>query len=369
VSALRAAIILFSLAFIFGCSKGPEKKPPPPPLKVTAATIVEGELQQALAVSGTLKFSANTTVSAEISAQVKTIEVSDGQFVDRGQVLLIFDETQIRELANQASANLQKNEATLGYNRIEWEKNKILHDTGSISNTQYEQKLSIYQTSLAQVEADKAVLANALEDLKKTKVMSPISGVLSKRYIERGDWTSKGNRLFQVSDYDKVYLETFLSDLDLGKLPQKKVRSEGVPAEVQIDSFPGRTFSGNLTYIQPVAQDSRLFETRIYMDNPEMELLQGMVGRAEIIFKTNPGVILAPLSALLEELRVGGKNTVFVVDNQNIAERVPISVGNMNQRFAEVLEGLKTGDIVVVNGKELLTDGRSVQILSGSQQK
>ncbi len=219
------------------------------------------------------------------------------------------------------------------------------------------------------MDADKAALANALEDLKKTKVQAPITGVLSKRYIERGDWISKGNKLFQVSEYEKVYLETFLSDLDLGKLPQKKVRSEGVPAEVQVDSFPGRTFSGNLTYIQPVAQDSRLFETRIYMDNPEMELLQGMVGRAEIIFKTNTGVILAPLSSLMEELRVGAKNTVFVVDKQNTAKRVPISVGNMNQRFAEVLEGLKAGDLVVVNGKEVLTDGRPVQIVSDSQQK
>ncbi len=137
MSGLRAGIIFFSLVVVFGCSRDSEKKPPPPPLKVSAATVIEGELQQGLAVSGTLKFSANTTVSAEISAQVKTIEASDGQFVDRGQVLLIFDETQIRELANQASANLQKDEAALTYNRIEWEKNKALHDTGSVSNTQY----------------------------------------------------------------------------------------------------------------------------------------------------------------------------------------------------------------------------------------
>ena len=360
---LFVALLVIYTACV-GCSQKQDKKPPPPPIKVGVMTIDKGEMELALDVSGTLKFMANTILSAEVAAQVQSIEVSDGQFVEQDDLLLIFDETRIRETANQAQANLQKDEALLAYLKAEWEKNKVLHDSGSISQNQYDQKLSAYQTAAAQVEANKAALAKALEDLKKTKVRTPIQGVISKRFIEKGDWISSGGKLFQISDYNQIYLEAFLTDVDVGKLPMQKIRADGMDCRVTIDPYPGATFKGKLTYVQPVANDNRLFEIRIYLANRDMNLLQGMVGRGRIVFKTIPDVLRIPLQALLEEIRSNAENNVFLEDADKKAGLKRIKVGLTNQTYAEVLDGLQPGDKVVVQGKEILNSG---QLLQGTE--
>jgi len=321
-------------------------------------TVDKGSITIGLHLSGVMKFAANTTLAAEVSAQVEAIEVEDGQFVKQGELLLKLEQKKIKEAAAQASANLMKDEASLAFNKSELARNKGLLESGSISHSIYDQKLSAYQNSLAQVEADKALLARALEDLKKTQVTAPISGVLSRRYIERGDWVSEGKALFQISDYHRIYLEAFITDLDVGKLSLKKARSRGERAEVTLDAYPGETFTGRLTYVEPVANDNRLFEVRIYVENPEMRLLQGMVGRGRIVVKTIPEVLRVPIVALLDQTRSNGANSVYWVDAGNKAQRTQIKIGESNQRYAAVLGGLKEGDVVVVEGKEVLSSGQ-----------
>jgi len=330
-------------------------------MKVGVARADQGEIVQTLDVSGNLTFLANTTVSAEVAAQVASIDVSDGQKVTQGQVLLVFDDTKIKESANQAQANLQKDEATLAFNKTDWEKNLELQRTGAISQTTYDQKFSTYQNSVGQVASDRAALAKAKEDLNKTKVISPITGVLSNRYIEKGDWVSEGGKLFQISDYTKIYLEAFLSDIDVGKLDIRKVTDGGVPSEVTVDSYPGQTFAGKLTYIQPVANVGRLFQTRIYLDNQEMKLLQGMFARGKIVVKVTRDVLRVPLEALLDQVRENAANTMFVVDNKNSAQLTRVKLGLIDDKYSQVVQGLKKGDTVVVRGKEILSSGQPVE--------
>jgi len=340
------------------CGRKQEKLPQPVPMKVGTGPVHKGDIVKTLDLSGTLTYVANTTVSSEVSAQVNSILVGDGKPVTANEVLLVFDETKIRETANQAQANLQKDEATLSFSKTEWEKNAELVKSGSISQTQYDQKFSSYRNALAQVEADKAVLAKALEDLKKTQVRAPIPGLLSDRYVEKGDWVSEGGKLFQISDYSKIRLEAFLSDMDVGKLDLKRVFADGVPGELTVDSYPGKVWKGNLTYVQPVANQARLFQVRIYLDNPDMLLLQGMFARARIPVEVIPGVMRMPLNGLLEQVRENDFNTVFVVDPESKAKLTRIKIGATDPVFAQVLEGLKEGDMVVVRGKEALGTGQ-----------
>jgi membrane fusion protein (multidrug efflux system) len=354
-------IVIVPLTVLAACSSKQEQKPPPPPMNVGVLSVDRGDIEHTLDMSGTLTFIANTTVSSEVSAQVKSLEVTDGQPIKEGQLLLVFDDTKIRETANQAQANLQKDEATLTFNKTEWEKNLGLLKTGSVSQTQFDQKLSSYQNAVAQVEADKAVLAKANEDLKKTRVLSPITGLLSNRYIEKGDWVSEGGKLFLVSDYSRIYLEAFLSDMEVGRLDVGKVVREGVDGEVSVDSYPGKIFKGKLTYIQPVASQARLFQIRIYLDNPDMVLLQGMFARGRIVVKTIPGVLRVPIGALMEQVRVNDTNTVFLVDQNKKAQLTRVKIGTTDPRYAQVLEGLKEREMVVVQGKEILNTGQPLK--------
>jgi RND family efflux transporter MFP subunit len=354
------ALLPVALLILQGCAKREPKKPPVPRMKVGVVKAIKGDIEQPVRVSGPLRFNANTTVSAEVSAQVKSLEVEDGQVVEAGQVLLIFDDSKIKETSNQAQGNLQKNEALLAYTKIEWEKHLGLYKSGSVSETLHEQKLSAYQNASAQVKADRAALAKAMEDLSKTQVKSPVPGVVGRRFVEKGDWVSEGGRLFQIGDYLKTYIEAAVSDVDLAQLNIKKVHSGGIDTDVAVDSHPGRLFKGKLTYIQPMAGDDRLFQIRIYIDNPDMLLLQGMFARARIVAHTVKGVIRVPLSALMGQVRNGDFNTLYVVDPEQKAGLLRVKVGVNNRRFVEITEGLEEGALVVAEGKEALSAGQPI---------
>ncbi len=355
-----AVVLVLVLA---GCSKPPGLKPEAPPIKVTAVKAERGDLVRKLEASGPLQFIANTTVSAEVAAQVKSIRVSDGQAVQQGELLLIFNETKIKETAIHAASTLEKDQATLAFNKTDHEKNVTLLKTGAVSQTAYEKTLSAYQNSQAQVEMDRAILAKAMEDLKNTRVKAPITGRISKRYVEMGDWVEEGGKLFQISDYRTIYLQAHLSDLDLARLDVKKILGEGISAEVLVDSYPGKVFPGKLAYVEPVAGAARLFEIRIFMDNKEMLLLQGMLGRARIPFDNAKGVLRIPLTALLDPVRKDHQNTVFVLDAENRAQFKTIKLGKFNRTHAEITDGLNEGDLVIVSGKEVLTSGQRVELV------
>ncbi len=357
-------ILAFTVLLLSGCGTRQEQALPPPPIKVGVTSVQTGDLKQSLEVAGNLRFIANTTVSSEVSAQVETIEVRDGQPVKRGQPLLKFEDSSIRAVADQARGKLQKDEATLAFNKTDWEKNVPLLKSGAISQSTYDQKLSAYQNAKGAVEADKGALAQAQEDLNHTVAAAPITGVLSCRWVEKGDWVSTGGKLFQISDYTTAYLDIFLSDKDVRKLNIYKVIQEGrgVEADVTVDSLPGKTFRGRVGYIQPVTNQNRLFEVRMYIDNGDMQLLEGMYARARVVVKIIPHVVRVPIDALLEQIRSNEANAVVRVGKQAQAEIARIKIGATDSLFAEVVDGLKPGDRVVTEGREIVSNGQPLDL-------
>lgn len=363
---LLGAIILAVGVIVGSCSEK-LKKPPVLPLNVGVRTVEKGDIVKRLYVSGSLVYDVNTIVSAEVSAQVKAILVKDGGAVKKDEILLTFDDVKIKTLADQAQANLQRDEATLEFNRTEWGKNLELLKSAAVSQMTYDQKFSIYRHSLQQVDADKALVTRTLEDLKRTKVRAPIRGLLTERFVEEGDWVGEGGKLFRISDYRKIRLEPFLTDLEVGKLDMKKVETEGIRAEITVDAYPGKVFQGKLTYIQGVAGPNRLFQSRFYLDNPDMLLLQGMYARGSTVLETVPDVLKVPILGLLDETRENEANSCFTVDAEHKARLTRVKVGSMDSEFAEITEGLKIGDIVVVEGKEVIVDGQPLHTMGASE--
>ncbi len=358
----RLIIISLFICIIFtGCGKKEKKKPVAPPIKITTAKVEKGDLNKYLHVSGPLRFTANTTVSAEIEAQVESIEVTDGQIVEQGRPLLVFDDSKIRETVKEAEQALKRDEALMKFGKAEYEKNLSLFKSGAVSRTAFDEKLSIYDNLKARVEMDRASLASAREDLKDTQVKAPIRGRISKRYVEIGDWVTRGTNLFRISDFTKIYLEAHVSDLAIARLNPKKIFKNGIEAQVLVDSYPGKVFKGELTYIEPVASESRLFEIRIYMDNNDMLLLEGMYARGKIALEKLQGKLKIPVNALLDEIQDNNYNTVFVINKENIAELTRIQLGATNRNFAEVRTGIKEGQTVALKGKEILTSGVKVE--------
>jgi membrane fusion protein (multidrug efflux system) len=160
-----------------------------------------------------------------------------------------------------------------------------------------------------------------------------------------------------------VYIEAFLSDKDVSKLDVNEVleKGQGGETEFTVDSLPGKKFKGKVGYIQAVTNQNRLFEVRIYRDNQDMQLLEGMYARARIVFKHIPDVVRVPLDALLQQIRSDQANSVVRVSKDDLAEIIPVRIGDIDSAYAEVLNGLQPGDRVVLEGKEVLTDGQRLE--------
>ena len=360
---LRTVVTLCAcVGLLLGCSgKEAPRKHSVPPVKVGVALVSTGDIEKPLLLSGDLTFNADAEIAARVSSQVTSLDVVDGQFVKKGQVLLTLDETEISELARAARADLEKHKAEMEFAKTEWEKNKDLLKTSSVSPIEYDRRISEYHTAAAQVEVDKALLAKAEQDLNWTKVVSPIDGVLSCRWVENGDWVAKGRRLFEISDYSKIYLKAFLADKDVARVKKMAKDKLAIKANVIVDALPGKSFEGRITYIAPAARKGKVFEVRAYLDNPDMILREGMFARARVVPERITNVTRVPVAALLGKIRDNSANQVFVVGKDNKVRLTMVVIGLSDDDNAEVTKGLKEGDRVVVYGAEVLSTGTQVE--------
>lgn len=357
-----AAVITCCLCSLSACKKASKAhKRPVLPLKVGMETVRKGDIRVGVQISGPLQFTIDTTVSAQIPAQVVSREVKDGQLVSAGDILLRLDDSKFLQAQERARAMLQKDRAAMHYAKSLLDKNRELWKTGAISETKFDKLQDDYRGLMQSVAANEASLAQTQEDLKHTLVRAPVSGVVSKRYIENGDWVSVGGKLFEISDYRRLYLRAFVSDTTLGKLDREKINADGIECAVKVDAFPGKAFPGRLTYLSAVADSNRLFEVRVYFDNEDVMCREGMFAHSRIPVRTIRGVLKVPLDALLRRIEDNGENRVYRINDQGNADLVMIKIGITDPWHAQVLEGLEEGERIIVQGKEIVRQGQPVE--------
>ncbi len=359
---VRLQVILMALVLVLTACKAEQgKKHEERPLKVGVAKIDRGNIEEPHIMSGKLRYTANVLVAARVAAQVASIDVKDGQMVKESRVLLTLDQSQFKHLADAAQSDVQQYQAALEFNTTELERSRELRKTDAVSEIDYERKVSAYKKSLAEVEEGKALLGRAKQDLNWCTVRAPISGVLSERYVEKGDWVSKGRKLFKVSDYSQVYVKALLSDRGVAKLRTEKRGLPSIEGAVTVDAYPEQRFTGKISYIGAATKQQNLFEVRTYIDNPKRLLREGMFARVQTMLTREKDVLRVPIPALCGKIRNNEANAVYVVDKTNHLERRLIKIGANNIRYAEVAEGLKEGERVVVYGKRLISHGRLVE--------
>jgi len=136
----------------------------------------------------------------------------------------------------------------------------------------------------------------------------------------------------------------------------------GLPLRMVVDAVPGRIFEGKVDRVSPVMDSgSGTFRVVAAFDNAP-ELRPGMFGRIEVVYDQRDDALTVPRVALLED---EGEPALFVVRGTK-AHRVPVKIGFSNGELAEVVSGVKEGDLVITAGKVAVRDGTEVQIISNA---
>jgi HlyD family secretion protein len=211
----------------------------------------------------------------------------------------------------------------------------------------------------AEFQRQKDKLDKILEQLEKTRIVSPADGlVIYATSAQSGMFRRNTEPLQEGQDIrerqELIYLPTASSsnaEIAIHESNLKKVK-KGMPAIVTVDALPGREFSGRIIQIAPLPDaqsiwmnpDLKVFTTQIYLDGNDSDMRTGMSCQARIIIETHDNVLSVPVQAVL---RVEGVPTVYVRSGSEFVPR-KVEIGLDNNRLIHVKQGLSSGDVVLL---------------------
>ena len=336
----------------------------PEAVQVSVYRVDRGRVESTVVNSraGTLRSRSRAGMSPGISGLVAEIPARKGEHVERGQILLRLDDTELRaqvrlaERARDASrAEAERANLAAQQSKRDRVRAKSLVEQGLVSEQAFEEATTREQADEAARSATheqalqaEAALEAAQAMLSKTVMQAPFTGVVLDVTTEVGEWISPSPPgvnippVIDIIDLDSLYVEAPLDEADVAR-----VRT-GLPVRITMDAFRTQSFAGRLTYISSFVEtrqeQNRTLPVEAVFTDPELpaNVLPGLSADIEIIVDSKDGILRIPTSALLEGDRV------LRVEGGKLASRT-VQTGLRNWEWVEITGGLDAGDAVVVS--------------------
>lgn len=414
-------------------AQGPKGGPGggPPPAAVVVDTVIEKPLAVSKSFVGTLMPLKHTTVGSAVEGRVTEFLVSEGDWVEQGQPmaqlltktidievaaakaelalqeqLLLEMEAGLRpEEKARAKAKLAEARAVMIYTKDKLTRTQRLFQMGnSASREELDQAVSEAEAAnqaflAAQADNDLAEQGNRKEKIEQSRasrdfaqeqlnlledrrekytIKAPFEGYVIAEHTEVGAWIKQGDAIVEVIDIEPIEVTVSVPESDIPGL-QQSVGAYGAdkqptPADVRIEAFQPRLFSGNVARIVPMADmRTRTFPVKVHVENPiegGTHLLKaGMFCHVTLpVGKATPSLLV-----LKDALVLGGATPMVYVaapdpkTKQLTALPIPVSIGLTDGEYIQVSgQGLAKGQQVVVRGNERLRPGQPLQIVGGN---
>jgi macrolide-specific efflux system membrane fusion protein len=351
-------------------------KPPSAPQVITAEAVMD-DIEDTVLASGTIEASQEVSVGAQVSGQIKRLHVALGDRVSKGQLVAEIDSTtqtntlrnaeaQVSLLSAQRQARLaQLRQAELSYQR---KKDLFQLDAGSKAD------LDDAEATLATTKAEIAALdaqirqANISVDTARvnlgyTRIMAPIDGVVVAVVAEEGRTVNamqSAPTIIKLAQLDQVQIKAQISEADVVRV------KPGLPVYFTILGEPQRRYEAKLRAIKPVPESEQtdtktttassttnaIYYNGLFdVDNPEGKLRVAMTTQVFVVLNRADKTLVIPATALGQRDRKAGTYEVRVLEGEGKDAKVStrqVKVGLNNRVQAQVLEGLKAGEKVVV---------------------
>jgi len=315
----------------------------PQPATVTTAPATQEQWSLTLSAVGTLESFQGTAIRAEIEGRVVRVAFESGAAVKAGDVLVEMDTaTEDAQLKSyEASARLAV--ANLGRARDLQQSN---------TNTKAELELAEANAdqAAASVEATRATLA-------KKRIVAPFAGRVGIRQVNVGQFLNKGDQILTLEAVDPIYADF--------ALPQQNVTqiTVGLPVQVDLDAFPGRTFSGKIEAIDPrLNPTTRNLRVRATLDNHDEALRPGMFARIAVVLPGDNNVVAVPATAIVYSPY---GNSVYVAETKDgvlTAQQRFVTLGVRRGDLIALTDGVKAGEQVITTGQGKLRPGSAISI-------
>lgn len=378
----------------------------------TAATAVleKGSIENILSVSGPVSGTDSVDVVSNIHAEIKSIEVKEGDKVTEGQLLAEIDDSDLlkeleiarnsydlavatrdenlRDARNGYAKALQDYEAA----RANYNRQSVLAQAGGISAVELEaaanaledakRAVNGYTLENGQVTADKSYelqiknaqynLDKALENLEAAKIKAPISGTVVRVNSKVGQFADKPEEnepIFIIENLDTLELEIKISEYSIGKV------EVGQRAEIRADILGDNSVQGEVLSISPTGEEKgggsteRVIPTIIRVLDEDTSLIAGITAKAAIVLEEAKDTWVVPISAL--HTGADGTTSLVVVEN-GICRMIPVTTGVESDISVEIFpaEGaaLTEGMSYIITPDPMLAEGSKVTELPSAGQ-
>lgn len=349
-----------------------------PVAQVEVEPAAARSVRSSILASGRIAYDHRVTLTSEIVGVVERVLVTEGQVVRKGQPVLEirgeeYAATVDQQVAEVTISNAEVERARLNLRRLaqQLERAKQLYPSRLISREMYDQSVLDHdlaevalKRSLATLTQSRAALIQARNRLGRTRIDSPIDGVVVSLDIKEGETAIPsvggiaGSTLMVIADPKSIYVEVNVDEADIGKV------AVGDEAEIVAVAFSSQPFKGR---IYSMANTARVAPGRQGLSfavkiRPEItggaRLRSGMSCRTEIFGTRKVADLVVPIRAVqVEQDRVGNKINYYVfVDRDGVAVRAPVDIGVSDDDSQEITRGLSAGDRVVVGPDGALRD-------------
>ncbi len=320
----------------------------PPPATVTVVEAKSEIVPNLLTAVGDLAAVHQVSVTNDVSGRITDIMFTAGASVKAGSPLVqLFDGPEQGDLA---SYKAQATGAALALDRAKQLAARQFGPQATADNAQ-----AIYDQAVAGIAKTEAIISQKL-------VRAPFDGELGVRKVEVGQFLNAGTQIVTLTDLSMLYANFTLPEKASSAL------QVGQTVRVSVDAYPGRSFEGKITTIEPqIAADTRNIRVQATIANPDHILKPGMFTTTTVVLPDNPPVVTVPETAV--DYTLYGDSVFLIAEKKQddgktslTAVRTFVRTGKRVDGRAEILEGLKAGDRVVAVGQLKLQSGAAVAI-------
>jgi membrane fusion protein (multidrug efflux system) len=321
---------------------------------VDVVRVEQKDMEETVDAVGSLAASEDVTIRPEISGIVAAVHFSEGDPVERGDLLFSLEDDDIRQRLEARRAALKAAAAeTENARRMLLRRERLLANE-IIARETFDEVQTEYETAEARRERLKAEIREIRAELKDTKIRSPINGITGAHRIDPGDFVETGDPLVTIVRTDVLEI-----DFTVAERYANRVRV-GQSVAIRTAAAPERAFEGTVFFVSPSVQENTrdlLLKARI--DNPQGRLRPGGFAHVELILEERPQALVLPEEALVPT-RSG--YIVFVVEDRH-ARRREVTIGLRRPGTVEIRKGLKAGETAIRSGQMAVSDGDRVQVV------
>jgi len=345
-----------------------ETKKSGPVIPVLATTAVAGDIGVYLTALGSITPFNNVVVKSRVAGQLMKVYFTEGQFVREGELLAEIDPRPYQVQVAQMEGQLVRDEALLKNAVLDMERYRSLGPTNVISK----QTLATQETVVAQhqgvVQSVRAQLESAKLNLLYSRITAPISGRVGLRQLDAGNMVSTGDGLLTIAQVEPI-TAVFAIPQDQAPPVLKKLRAGaklGVQAydrEQKLKLAEGRL----LTVDNQIDAATGTLKCKAVFENNDAALYPNQFINARLLVDTKRAVTLVPSAAVQ---RGAEQSTfVYVVGGDTAVEIRPVTLGTVEGGVVEIINGLKAGEVVVLEGVDRLSSGTKVAVQMKDQAK